>query len=249
MGFGVVVGFVAVFGVDDKVAGDGAGEGVGLEILHAAGPPQFRVGDRVLPGADVDHLVIEANEGVQLRSLRIVPDRNQFVGRDSHEGQLPVVEVGLKPCNTGFHGALPQGLDLPAEGLVEDVVQGVAVVAVLRVDGKRLSQKVVRFLVDQFLQYRVFNPGVRSVRDVVRLALDVGPVSIIGFRLDHVRVLFGRLKLPDLFCHDLGQGHCRVVRIGKDHVDPVHNGIFGHVVSLPHFKTSIAEPRRSRSTE
>ena len=44
MGFGVVVGFVAVFGVDDEVAGDGAGEGVGFEILDAAGPPQFGVG-------------------------------------------------------------------------------------------------------------------------------------------------------------------------------------------------------------
>ena len=249
MGFGVVVGFVAVFGVDDKVPGDGAGEGVGFEILDAAGPPQFGVGDRVLSGADVDHLVIEANEGVQLRSLRIAPDRDQFRGRDSHEGQFPVVEVGLKPCNTRLHGALPQGFDLPAEGLVEDVVQGVAVGTVLRVHGEGLPQKVVRLLVDQLLQNRVFDPGIRPVRDVIRLPLDVGPVSVIGFGLDHVRVLFGRLELPDLFGHDLGQGHCRVVRIGNNHVDPVHNGIFGHVVSLPHFKTSIAEPRRSRSTE
>lgn len=198
MGFGVVVGFVAVFGVDDKVAGDGAGEGVGFEILDAAGPPQFGVGDRVFPGADIDHLVIEANKGVQLRSLRVTPDRDQFCGRDSHEGQFSVVEVGLKPCNTGLHSAFPQGLDLPAEGLVEDVVQGVAVGTVLRVHGEGLSQKVVRLLVDQLLQNRVFDPGIRPVRDVVRLPLDVGPVSVIGFGLDHVRVLFGRLELAGL---------------------------------------------------
>ena len=57
------------------------------------------------------------------------------------------------------------------------------------------------------------------------------------------------LSLHDALPIYLGQGHCRVVRIGNDHIDPVHDGIFGHVVSLPYFKTSIAEPRRSRSTE
>ena len=67
--FGPVAFLCPVILVHGEVAGAGSGEGVGLEILDAAGPPKLGVCDRVLPGPDVDDLIVEANEGVQLRSL------------------------------------------------------------------------------------------------------------------------------------------------------------------------------------
>lgn len=68
--FSPVVFLGPVFLVDVEVAGPGPAEGVRLEVANAAGPPKFGVCDRVLPGPDINDLVIEANEGSPVSFVR-----------------------------------------------------------------------------------------------------------------------------------------------------------------------------------
>ena len=225
--FSPVVFLGPVFLVDVEVAGPGPAEGVRLEVANSAGPPKFGVCDRVLPGSDINDLVIEANEGVQFRSFGVAPQGNDFGRRDAHEGQFAgVVEVGLNPGDPGLDRAFPQALDLPAEGLVKDFVQGFAIFSAFRVHGPGLRQKVVCLLVHQFFQDRPFDLRVRSVGDVDRLLLDGRPVPVIRFGFQYDLILFGLLELPDFLADDLGQGHSRFFRVGQDQVDPVHDRQF-----------------------
>ena len=128
-----------------------------LEPFHTTRPPEFGVCDDVFPGPDINDLVIKTDKGVQFCSFSVAPQRDKFSRRNTHERQFSVPEIGLNPGNTGLDRAFPQGFNLPAEGLVKDFRQCFAVCAVFGVDRPGLRQKVVRFLVDKFLQDRVFD--------------------------------------------------------------------------------------------
>ena len=155
--FRIVRRFVAVFLVDIEVSGAGSGESVRLEPFHTTRPPEFGVCDDVFPGPDINDLVIKSNKGVQFCSFSVAPQRDKFSRRNTHERQLSVPEIGLNPGYTGLDRTFPQGFNLSAEGLVENFRQCFAVCAVFGVDRPGLRQKVVRFLVDKFLQDRVFD--------------------------------------------------------------------------------------------
>ena len=155
--FRIVRRFVAVFLVDIEVSGARSGEGVRLEPFYTTRPPEFGVCDDVFPGSDINDLVIKSDKGVQFRSFSVAPQRDKFGRRNTHKCQFPVPEIGLNPGNAGLDRAFPQGFNLPAEGLVEDFRQCFAVCAVFGVDRPGLRQKVVRFLVNKFLQDRVFD--------------------------------------------------------------------------------------------
>ena len=175
----VVLLVAAVVLVNKEVSAAPDRERLRDEVFDAAFPPQLRVRDRLLPVADVDYRVVDANEGVKLRVRGVRPDRDELRRRDVHPCGLAVLEVGLKPADSEFDNVPAEPAQRPSEVAIKELVQTLTVGVVIYIHAPRLGEEVVRFLVDELLQIRVLDMRIRAPGDVVSFELHRAAVAVV----------------------------------------------------------------------
>ena len=172
--------------------------------------PEFSMANPFPLLADKDGLLVETNKAVQL--IYSLPERDDLLIRQNREAQLPLgINIGLQPAHTIPDGILSDALDLPAEFIVKQSGQRIAVLLVLSRHRPRAGQEISDLLIHHAAVNRVLNAAVGASFDVHLLLLDIRAVFVILLRRQDLRILRGLSEVFNLLADDLLQRHRRRV--------------------------------------
>ena len=180
------------------------------EPAYAFQVPEFSMANLFSLLADKDGLLVEANKAVQL--IYSLPERDDLLIRQNREAQLPLgINIGLQPAHTIPDGILSDAVDLPAEFIVKQSGQRIAVLLVLSRHRPRAGQEISDLLIHHAAVNRVLNAAVGASFDVHLLLLDIRAVFVILLRRQDLRILRGLSEVFNLLADDLLQRHRRRV--------------------------------------